>query len=226
VAHGIRNPVAGIKTSAELAIRDAGPDDPLRESFVDILTEADALDSRISELLDFARPFAPHYASADLSEVVRGALHVLRRQIAEHAITVVATLADDLPPHELDVAQIEQVCLALFTNAIESMHGGGTLTVTVEVAAPAATRDERAPLAEQVLTVRDTGHGIPAEELPKVFRLFYTRKARGTGVGLATVKRIVEGHHGRIEVTSAVGHGTEFRVTLPRDPQGRAVPLI
>jgi signal transduction histidine kinase len=72
-----------------------------------------------------------------------------------------------------------------------------------------------------VLTVRDTGHGIPAEELPKVFRLFYTRKARGTGVGLATVKRIVEGHHGTIAVASTVGVGTEFRVTLPRHPQGR-----
>jgi len=125
-----------------------------------------------------------------------------------------------LPPHELDVAQIEQVCLALFTNAVEAMYGGGTLTVTVG----AASNGERPAPAEHVITVRDTGHGIPEEELAKVFRLFYTRKARGTGVGLATVKRIVEGHHGRIEVTSTVGDGTEFRVTLPRDPQGRGGP--
>jgi signal transduction histidine kinase len=224
VAHGIRNPVAGIKTAAELAVRDAGPDDPLRESFVDILTEADALESRITELLDFARPFAPHYAPADLSEVVRVALHLLRRQIAEHGITVAAELAADLPPHELDVAQIEQVCLALFTNAVEAMHGGGTLTVTVEAASQGGANGERPAPDEHVITVRDTGHGIPEEELSKVFRLFYTRKARGTGVGLATVKRMVESHHGRIEVTSTVGHGTEFRVTLPRDPHGRGGP--
>jgi len=211
VAHGIRNPVAGIKTSAELAVREAGPDDPLRESFVDILSEADALDSRISELLDFARPFAPHYAPADLAEVARGSLHLLRRQITERGITVVAELPASLAPHELDEAQVEQVCLALVTNALEAMPDGGTLTVTV---APAGEDDH-------VLTVRDSGHGIAEEELGKVFRLFYTRKARGTGVGLATVKRIVEGHHGRIEVASTLGQGTEFRVTLPRHPQAR-----
>jgi signal transduction histidine kinase len=212
VAHGIRNPVAGIKTAAELAIRDAAPDDPLRESFVDILSEADALDSRISELLDFARPFAPHYAPADLAEVARGSLHLLRRQISEHGVTVTADLPTTLAPHELDDAQIEQVCLALVTNALEAMPAGGTLTVTV---APG-------PGDDHVLTIRDTGQGIAEEELGKVFRLFYTRKARGTGVGLATVKRIVEGHHGRIEVASTVGHGTEFRVTLPRHPHTRS----
>ena len=211
VAHGIRNPVAGIKTAAELAVREADPDDPLRESFVDILTEADALDSRISELLDFARPFAPHYAPADLAEVARGSLHLLRRQITERGITVIADLPTALAPHELDEAQVEQVCLALVTNALEAMPDGGTLTVTV---APGGEDDH-------VLTVRDSGHGIAEEELGKVFRLFYTRKARGTGVGLATVKRIVEGHHGRIEVASTLGHGTEFRVTLPRHPHAR-----
>ena len=221
VAHGIRNPVAGIKSSAELAIADAGPGNPLRESFVDILSEADALESRISELLDFARPFAPHYAPADLSEVVRGTLHLLRRQIADHKVTVAADLTGDLATHELDEAQIEQVCLALFTNALEAMPSGGTLTVTVAAATPPAGNGDRAGGDEHVLTVRDTGHGIPADELPKVFRLFYTRKARGTGVGLATVKRIVEGHHGSITVTSTLGVGTEFRVTLPRHPQGR-----
>ncbi len=210
VAHGIRNPVAGIKTAAELAIADAAPADPLRESFVDILTEADALESRISELLDFARPFAPHYAPADLSGIVQGALHLMRRQLGERTITVAAELANALPPYELDEAQIEQVCLALFTNAVEAMPSGGTLTVQV-----ARGGDDTA-----VLTVADTGHGIPADELPKVFRLFYTRKARGTGVGLATVKRIVEGHHGRIAVASTMGIGTEFRVTLPRRPHG------
>lgn len=211
VAHGIRNPVAGIKTAAELAIRDAAPDDPLRESFVDILTEADALDSRISELLDFARPFAPHYAPADLGDVMRGSLHVLRRKITEHGVSVVADLPATLAPHELDEAQIEQVCLALVTNALEAMPEGGTLTVTI---APGGSDDH-------VLTIRDSGHGIADEELGKVFRLFYTRKARGTGVGLATVKRIVDGHHGRIEVASTLGAGTEFRVTLPCHPQPR-----
>jgi two-component system NtrC family sensor kinase len=214
VAHGIRNPLAGIKTAAELAVADAGPDDPLRPSFVDILSEADALESRISELLDFARPFAPNFTTGDLNEVVRGVLHLLRRQIGERAVTVDATYADVLPLHELDEAQIEQVCLALVTNALEAMPSGGTLTV--RTLASNATE-------ELIVTIRDTGHGIAPDQVPQIFRLFYTRKARGTGVGLATVKRIVDGHHGRIEVSSAPGAGTTFTVTLPLHPEGRAV---
>ncbi len=210
VAHGIRNPLAGIKMSAELAMREARRDDPLRESFADILTEADALDSRISELLDFARPFVPRFASADVNELVTGALHLLRRQVTERGVTVEATLAADLPPHEVDAAQIEQVCLALFTNALEAMSAGGTLSVTTALAERGAGIEIR---------VRDTGQGIPPAELPKVFRLFYTRKARGTGVGLAIVKRIVESHHGCIDLTSMLGVGTEFRVVLALHPE-------
>lgn len=215
VAHGIRNPVAGIKSAAEFAVAEARPDDPMRESLADILTEADALDSRISELLDFARPFAPNHLPGDLSELARGSLHLLRRQITERDVTVDAALADDLPPHELDAAQIEQVCLALGTNAIESMPAGGTLRFTTAYLDPPGVLE---------LRVGDTGHGIPPDELGKVFRLFYTRKARGTGVGLAIVKRIVEGHQGRIEVTSTVGVGTEFTVCLPLHPARRGVP--
>jgi signal transduction histidine kinase len=207
VAHGIRNPVASIKTAAELAASEAGPDSRLRESFEDILTEADALESRIGELLDFARPFEPNHGPADLNEIVAGTLRLLRRRIAEERVQVESTFGA-LPPHELDLAQIEQVCLALMTNAIEAMHGGGTLTVTTD-----------ARIADGItyleLRVGDSGHGIPADQQSKIFRLFYTRKARGTGVGLATVKRIVDGHRGRIEVESETGRGAVFRVELP-----------
>src|SRR4029434_831244 len=92
VAHGIRNPVAGIKSAAELALAEAAPDDPLREGFSDILTEADALESRISELLDFARPFVPTFVAGNLNDVVLGSLHILRRQIAERTIEVTTGL--------------------------------------------------------------------------------------------------------------------------------------
>lgn len=221
VAHGIRNPLAGIKTAAELAVADAAHDDPLRESFVDILGEADALESRISELLDFARPFVPHHETGDLNEVVRGSLHLLRRQLAERAVAVEAAYADPLPPHELDEAQIEQVCLALVTNAVEAMANGGTLTVRTRWEPAPADDNAADDDGDLVLTVRDTGHGIAPEQVPQIFRLFYTRKARGTGVGLATVKRLVDGHYGRIDVTSTLGQGTEFTVRLPLHPTVR-----
>jgi signal transduction histidine kinase len=217
VAHGIRNPVAGIKTAAEFGVRTIGADHPLRGSLLDILSEADALDSRIAELLDFARPFEPRWAAADLNEIIRGLVHLLRRQIVERGIEVVLDLAPRLPPHELDEAQIEQVALALMTNAMEAMGKGGKLTLaTALVAAPAGQADSGARLLE--LRVGDTGQRIAPGQLAQIFRLFYTRKARGTGVGLAVVQRIVEGHHGRIEVSSEVGRGSEFRVLLPLRP--------
>jgi signal transduction histidine kinase len=113
------------------------------------------------------------------------------------------------------VAQIEQVCLALMTNAIEAMPQGGTLSV-----ATALGEERGQPHLE--LRVADSGHGIPADQIAKIFRLFYTRKARGTGVGLATVKRIVDGHHGWIDVDSREGRGTTFRVWLPLHPTARS----
>jgi signal transduction histidine kinase len=206
VAHGIRNPVAGIKSAAEFAMRGTRSQEELKESFVDILSEADALESRISELLDFARPFAPNLAPADLNRIVEGSLHLMRRQVAARGIEVDVSLSPDLPPHELDEAQLEQVCLALMTNAVEAMPEGGRLTVST-------TND---PSRNELrLRIADTGQGIPPEQLQRIFRLFYTRKARGTGVGLAVTKRIVEGHGGVIEVESESGKGTEFRLILP-----------
>jgi signal transduction histidine kinase len=108
------------------------------------------------------------------------------------------------------------VCLALMTNAIEAMPGGGTLSVATGVCAVEPGQEPHLDLR-----IGDSGHGIPPDQVAKIFRLFYTRKARGTGVGLATVKRIVDGHHGRIHVESGEGRGTVFRVQLPLQPTRR-----
>jgi signal transduction histidine kinase len=126
------------------------------------------------------------------------------------------SLAPELPSHELDEAQLEQVCLALMTNAVEAMPEGGRLTVTTAAASGAEIR----------LEIADSGQGIPPEQLQKIFQLFYTRKARGTGVGLAITKRIVEGHGGVIEVESDLTKGTKFRLILPvRTPTGAPAPV-
>jgi signal transduction histidine kinase len=109
-----------------------------------------------------------------------------------------------LPEVEHDSAQIHQVLLNLLLNAIQAIDGRGTITVEM------GCDDESA-----AITVTDNGRGISADHLPNIFRPFYTTKGNGTGLGLSLARRIVEEHHGTIDVTSTVGKGTKFLVQLP-----------
>jgi signal transduction histidine kinase len=206
VAHGIRNPVAGIKAAAQLALLDLAAEHPLRDSVRDIIDEANKLEARIKTLLNFSRPFEPHLAACRIAQVVGDAVASLRGQMAAHGVAARVALPPELPEVELDYRQIEQVFLALLSNAIEAMPAGGTITVTGRLGAD----------GRQVhIDVRDTGPGIAPEQLPRIFTLFFTTKSSGTGFGLAVAKKIVERHGGTIEVESAVGQGTGFIITLP-----------
>jgi signal transduction histidine kinase len=205
VAHGIRNPLAGIKAAAQYAELDLPGDHPLRENIADIITEVDKLEGRIKALLDFARPFEPHPAPCDAGQIVHDALASLRTQIAAQGITVATDIDPALPPAQLDYAQIEQVLLALMSNAIEAMPGGGRLAVSV-----ARGDGDRLRIA-----VADTGPGIPPDQLPHLFDLFVTGKPSGTGLGLAFAKKIVELHGGRISAESELALGSRFTIELP-----------
>lgn len=206
VAHGIRNPLAGIKAAAQYAELDLSTDHPLRENIADIITEVDKLEGRIKALLDFARPFEPHPAPCDVAQIIHAALASLRNQINAQLITVATEIDPELPPAHLDYAQIEQVLLALMSNAIEAMPRGGRLTVS------AARADSGRRLR---LTVADTGPGIHPTQLPHLFDLFVTDKPTGTGLGLAFAKKIVDLHGGRITATSELSLGSRFVIELP-----------
>lgn len=209
VAHGIRNPVAGIKAAAHCASLDLPAPHPLRENISDIITEADKLEARIKSLLDFAKPFVPHLARCRMAQLVGDAVASLQGPAAAHGVEVVVDLDPALPEAELDYAQIEQVLLTLLSNAAEAMPQGGRITVSGR-----ATDDGR----RLRLSVTDTGPGIPADQLRRVFELFFTTKSHGTGLGLAVAKKIVERHGGTIGVDSAVGKGTTFTIEVPCAP--------
>ncbi len=206
VAHGIRNPLAGIKAAAQYAELDLPGDHPLRENIADIITEVDKLEGRIKALLDFARPFEPHPAPCDVGQIVHGALASLRTQIAVQGISVATEIDPALPQAQLDYAQVEQVLLALMSNAIEAMPRGGRLAVSV------ARGDDGDHLR---IAVADSGPGIPPDQLPHLFDLFVTGKPSGTGLGLAFAKKIVELHGGRISAESALALGSRFTIELP-----------
>jgi signal transduction histidine kinase len=206
VAHGIRNPLAGIKAAAQYADLDLPNDHPLRENIVDIITEVDRLEGRIKALLDFARPFEPHPSPCHVGAVINDALASLRMQIAAQGIAVTTDVQPDLPQAQLDYAQIEQVLLALMSNAVEAMPRGGRLAVT-------ARRGEDPRMLR--IVVADTGPGIPPDQLPHLFDLFVTGKPSGTGLGLAFAKKIVELHGGRIRAESELALGSRFIIDLP-----------
>jgi signal transduction histidine kinase len=214
VAHGIRNPLAGIKAAAQYAELDLADDHPLRENIADIITEVDKLESRIKALLDFARPFEPHLAPCDVGQIVRDALASLRTQITAQGISVATDIDPALPLAQLVYAQCEQVLLALLSNAIEAMPRGGRLGVSVMLRhAKGDGRDRSRPWLD--LAVADSGPGIPPDQLPHLFDLFVTGKPSGTGLGLAFAKKIVELHGGRISAESALALGSRFMIELP-----------
>ncbi len=206
VAHGIRNPVAGIKAAAQFAGLELPAGHPLRENISDIIGEADRLEARIRTLLDFAKPFEPHPDRCRVEQIVSDALASLKPQLNAQGIAVATDLDPDLPEVELDYAQIEQVLLALVSNAVEAMPNGGELLVSARLCADPG---------QVSIDVADTGPGIPPEQLARVFKLFFTTKSSGTGFGLAVAKKIVERHAGTISVQSQVGRGTRFTIALP-----------
>ncbi len=158
----------------------------------------------LSDLLDYARTRPPDFRPADLNATAQHAVALARQQVLSRPVEIQFLPCDDLAAVEHDAGQIQEVLLNLLLNAIQAIPSAGNVRVSV------APRDSFV-----VVTVADTGRGIPAEHLPNIFRPFFTTKGQGTGLGLSLAKRIVEAHGGRIEVASSPGRGSEFTLWLP-----------
>src|SRR5262245_28629341 len=218
VAHGIRNPLANIRASAQVALLDCQACEAPRlapRNLGLIMAEVDRLEGRVKDLLQFVRPAERQSQRLDLNTVLRAALSLMSGRVGEARIDVDARLAAALPTITGDPMLLEQVFMNLIGNAVEATPRGGRITITT----CAEPGDGGEPVV--VAEVRDTGSGIPAGEVSKIFDLFYTTKSQGTGLGLATAKKFTEAHGGRITVRSA-GDGTVFRVSLPARVEGSA----
>ena len=207
VAHEIRNPLNAIAMSAQRLRAETftGAEDEEARGLVDVIhRESGRIDTRIHEFLAFARPPALVPANASLATLVDEVGAALRSSAELRGVT----LAVDTSRAEtalVDVEQMRQVVDNLVRNAIDATPSGGR----IEVRASSTGEDH-------LIVVRDTGPGIPADDLPKIFDLYFTTKADGTGVGLAVTQQIVSAHGGRIDVDSSPGSGTTFTIVLPR----------
>ena len=204
LAHEIRNPLAGIAGVVEIIGRDLPASSPARAVVKDIRLEISQINHILTDLLQTARPHPPEMRKSDLNTTVEHAVMLARQQALSRPIELVLKKNPELPEVEHDSDQIHQVLLNLLLNSIQAIEGQGKITVDLEAGGDFAA-----------ITVSDTGRGIPPETLPNIFRPFYTTKGNGTGLGLSLARRIVEEHHGRIDVTSSVGRGTRFTVRLP-----------
>ncbi len=205
VAHEIRNPLTVMKMLFHSLDLKFAADDPRAQDAQIIGEKMEHLNRIVDRLLGYSRSTEPRMETVDLNELIGDVLLLTRRKLQQQRIRLQTELAGDLPPLRCDRGQIEQACLNLILNATEAMPEGGTLAIRT-------VRDS----SFVTLTFQDTGVGMTAEQQTRLFQPFLTTKAHGTGLGLAIVhKIIVEAHRGRIEVESAPGRGTMFRVLLP-----------
>ncbi|MEJ2034247.1 MAG: ATP-binding protein, partial [Deltaproteobacteria bacterium] len=158
----------------------------------------------IEEFVKYAR-FAPSDLKPnDLHALLRELVGMISQNAQQAGVSIELSLADKLDPVPLDKKKMTQALLNLCVNAIQAMPDGGTLTIQTDRAEDQVT-----------LTIADTGQGIAAEDLDRVFDPFFTRKEGGLGFGLPIVRRIIEDHKGRITCRSKTGEGTTFEITLP-----------
>jgi len=223
VAHEVRNPLASIKTSVHMLRDDLASAAPnlasVQESLIIVQHEVERLDATVRDLLQFARPRQLHRVPSDLVALSEHVLRVIQPQCIEAGV-VVHRVYHDLPLTLIDVGQMEQVLLNLYTNALQAMPDGGILTVACQVAwetgdalAPGENAEKTGGSLEMV--VRDTGSGIAPDHLGRIFQPFFTTKAHGSGLGLPITRRLVEDHGGQLRVESHLGYGSTFTVRLP-----------
>jgi hypothetical protein len=204
LAHEIRNPLAGIAGVFEIISRDLPESSPAKAMVKDVRLEINQINRILTDLLETARPHPPRMMLSNLNTTVEHAVMLARQQVLLKPIKIELHQAPELAEVEHDSDQIHQVLLNLLLNAVQAIESEGTVLVEM------GSREGCA-----CVTVSDTGRGIPEQQLSQIFRPFFTTKGNGTGLGLSLTRRIVEEHHGRINVTSVVGKGSSFEVLLP-----------
>ena len=212
LAHEIRNPLVAIRTFTQL-LPERYDDPEFRQVFQGLaLKEVDRICGLINDLLNFARPSRPNIAEENLNDVVDSVARILESQAKDKDVKIAREFSADLPKAWIDREQLKQVFMNLILNAIQAMRDGGSLVIATRVSADDDGNVSR-PCVQ--VEVRDTGIGIPEENLERIFDPFFTNKDGGSGLGLSISHQIIQEHGGRMLVRSKIKEGTSFFVNLP-----------
>jgi two-component system, LuxR family, sensor kinase FixL len=227
VAHELNNPLATVSLRVESMLDDLAADAPHRRSLEIVDAEVDRMARLVARLLEFSRRVEPQSVRLDLPAEVSYALELMQNYLIMRGVAALTDFGPGPFTVLADRQQIRQVLLNLFTNAVDAMPDGGTLTIRIRQIESASTnesQDQRqagtATTAKRqavAVDVCDTGIGIARELLPQIFEAFFTTKSegKGTGLGLAICRRAVQEHNGTLAIDSEPGRGTTVRLTLP-----------
>jgi len=221
VAHDFNNLLTAILGTTDLMIEDLPADDPDREGLLDIRGAAERAAVLTRQLLTFSRQQVVSPRMLRLNELITDLVKLLRRLLGED-VTIASALAPDCGAVKADPGQLEQVLVNLAVNARDAMPNGGRLTIetrNVDLDADYPTERVMIPAGRYVmLAVTDNGTGMDAQTNARIFEPFFTTKpvGKGTGLGLATVYGVVQQTGGYIWLYSELGHGTSFKIYLPR----------
>ena len=211
MAHEFNNPLGIVMGFAQGLLSSMDPDDPNYHPVQIIAEEAKRCETLVQELLEFGRPKRADFTETDVEQMIQKTLDLVQPRATKNRVETATEIESAIPPIHADPQQLQQVLLNLSLNAVDAMPKGGTLTLGAAVDST----------DEMTITVADTGVGIDSETLPRIFQPFFTsKKRRGLGLGLPICDRIVKSHGGRIEVDSAPGHGTRFKIHLPVAAEG------
>ncbi len=206
VAHGIRNPLASIRTSAELWADEKSGEN--HEQAQDIVSEVDRLEQWVRSLLTYAGQGRAKLEAVDLNQLLRNVVSGYQREFTRTHIQIRYELANDIPCIVGNPGLLTQMLNSLVANAIEAMARGGTLSMRTGLS------EKKRNIELQLI---DTGEGISPEQLEKIFQPFSTSKRKGLGLGLALVKRTMERIGGSIRIDSQIGKGTRATLVFPTE---------
>jgi two-component system, NtrC family, sensor histidine kinase HydH len=204
LSHEIKNPLMLMAGFARQVARSLPENDPNQEKLGIISEEAKRLENMLIQVRDFTRPQQLRQEKAQINDLILETTKLVQEKLDMDKIRVSLNLFPELPEAYFDQAQIKQVLLNLIKNAWEAIPGEGSISITTGV--------EKNRI---MVSIEDTGTGIPGDKLEEIFNPFFTTKDKGTGLGLAVIQRIVQDHQGDIRVDSEPGRGSRFIFYLP-----------
>jgi two-component system, NtrC family, sensor histidine kinase AtoS len=215
IAHEIRNPLAGIKTSAQVLEESFSPGDFRSQLVSRIVKEIDRSNELLKKFFNFAKPSKPKQEFQHIEMIIDGVYLLLASRLRKKNILFKTDFEDSIPEVYIDGSQIEQVILNVFINAVEAINSDGEIKVKIRIAKNVKIKEDSAISDVIYIEISDNGVGIPDDKLEKIFNPFFTTKSDGVGLGLSISSRLLEENGGKIELDSQEGRGTTFKIYLP-----------